>query len=137
MDPTFFFASLYMAWAYVQREEYQQAVTELLETRTMPGGYAAATSELAYIYAMSGRRREAERMVHELEAHASREYTDPYYVAIAHLGSGALDEMFSWLEKAHADHSVWLVWLNVEPKFDRVRRDPRFTALQRRLNLPR
>jgi hypothetical protein len=31
----------------------------------------------------------------------------------------------------------WLLYLNVEPKIERISSDPRFAALRRRLNLPK
>jgi hypothetical protein len=76
-------------------------------------------------------------MLRELEGLASRAYVDPYYIAIVHAGLADLDQTFVWLDKAYEERSFWLLYLNVEPKFDRLRSDPRFAALQRRLNFPK
>jgi hypothetical protein len=57
-------------------------------------------------------------------------------IAIAHLGLDQLDDTFRWLDKAFEERSFWLISLNVEPKFDSVRQDPRFVAMHRRLGLP-
>lgn len=76
-------------------------------------------------------------MLRDLEGLASRAYVDPYYVAIVHAGLADLDQTFVWLEKAYEERSFWLIYLNVEPKFDRLSSDPRFATLQRRLNIPR
>jgi TolB-like protein/Tfp pilus assembly protein PilF len=135
-NPDYFFASLYKGSAHTQRREYQQAVAELVNTRKLPGGLAPATAELGYVYAISGQRPLAQEMLRELEALASREHIDPYYIAVAHLGLDQLDDTFAWLDKAFEERSFWLISLNVEPKFDRVRQDPRFVAMQRRLGLP-
>jgi hypothetical protein len=127
---------LYKGSAHTQRREYQQAVAELVNTRKLPGGLAPATAELGYVYAISGQRPLAQEMLRELEGLASREHIDPYYIAVAHLGLDQLDDTFAWLDKAFEERSFWLISLNVEPKFDRVRQDPRFVAMQRRLGLP-
>ena len=87
------------------------------------------------VYAISGQRPLAQKMLRELEGLAAREHVDPYYIAIGHLGLDQLDETFSWLDKAFEERSFWLISLNVEPKFDGVRHDPRFAAMQRRLGL--
>ena len=49
---------------------------------------------------------------------------------------GDLDQAFAWLDKAYDERSHWLLYLNVEPKFDLLRPDPRFAALRRRLDFP-
>jgi hypothetical protein len=58
-------------------------------------------------------------------------------MAIIHLGLGDLDQTFEWLDRAYAERSFWLLWVNVEPKFDRLRSDRRLAALQQRINVPR
>jgi len=40
------------------------------------------------------------------------------------------------LQKAYEDRSHWLVWLNLDPRFDNVRSDPRFADLLRRMHFP-
>jgi hypothetical protein len=42
----------------------------------------------------------------------------------------------NWLEKAFTDRSNGLVFLKVEPELDDLRSNPRFVALQRKLNFP-
>jgi hypothetical protein len=52
------------------------------------------------------------------------------------LGLGKNEVAMNWLEKAYADHSNGLVFLKVEPELDPLRTNPRFIALQDRLNFP-
>jgi serine/threonine-protein kinase len=137
LDPNFFSASLYIGWAYGQQGKYQEAIAELRKTRDLPGGFAAATSELGYVYAISGQRAEAQKMLRELQGRATHEFIDPYYFAIIYLGLGEQDQTFVWLNKAFEERSSWLPWLKVEPKFDRLRSDARFTDLVRRAGITR
>jgi hypothetical protein len=37
--------------------------------------------------------------------------------------------VFEWLDKAYEDHSTWLTWLKVDPRFDAIRDDARFHDL--------
>ncbi|MBS1830442.1 MAG: winged helix-turn-helix domain-containing protein [Acidobacteria bacterium] len=46
------------------------------------------------------------------------------------------DHAFEWLNRAYEDRSSWLVYLKVDPAFDNLRADPRFTDLVRRIGLP-
>ena len=48
----------------------------------------------------------------------------------------ARDQTFEWLEKAYLDHSPWLIWLNVDPRFDSLHGDPQYQDLRRRMGLP-
>jgi hypothetical protein len=40
------------------------------------------------------------------------------------------------LEKAYEERSWYLVWLDLDPKLDRLHADPRFAGLVRRIGLP-
>jgi len=60
----------------------------------------------------------------------------PYYFAIVCVGLGRTEEALDWLEKAYADRSNGLVFLQVEPELDSLRSNPRFIALQHRLGFP-
>jgi len=74
-------------------------------------------------------------MLQELKGRTTREYIDPVLLSYVYIALGETDEAFVWLEKGYQDHSGSLVWLQIEPKFDPVRSDPRFTALVRRMGL--
>ena len=75
-------------------------------------------------------------MIDELQAQAKRRYVSPYFIAVIYSGLGQKDEAFAWLDKAYAEHHPYLTLLKVEPVFDRLRSDPRFAELMRRVGLP-
>lgn len=56
--------------------------------------------------------------------------------AFVFIDVGEQDQVLVWLEKAYEERSGWMSWLKVEPMFDRLRRDPRFADLLRRVGLP-
>ena len=50
----------------------------------------------------------------------------------------ALDEReqaLAWLEKAYQQRSPMMVWLKVDPRFDKIRNEPKFQDLMRRAGL--
>lgn len=51
----------------------------------------------------------------------------------AHLGYS--DEAFHWLDRAFQEKSELLLWLNVDPGWDKIRSDPRFVALLKKMGL--
>lgn len=135
LEPNFVFASVQIGWAYGQQGKYQEALAELHKARQLPGGFAIATSELGYVHALSGRKVEAQKMIEELKSRPPGEYIDPYYIAIIYLGLGDRQQTFDWLDKAYEARSNWLPWLEVEPKLDSLRSDPRYADLVRRIGL--
>jgi hypothetical protein len=68
-----------------------------------------------------------------LEAESKHKYISPYFIASDYALLGDKERVFEWLEKAYADRSSWLVELRVDPVWDVVRSDPRYTDLLRRI----
>ena len=93
-------------------------------------------SALANAYARSGNKAEGEKLLAELVSQAKKQYVSPYYFAVVYLGLGEPEKALDWLEKAFADRSNGLVFLKVEPELDDLRSNPRFVALQLKLNFP-
>ena len=91
---------------------------------------------LAHAYAVSGQRSKALQTLNELQAMSKRGYVSSFDIAVVYLGLGDLPKAFEWLDKAYAERSGWLVYLNQDPRFDGVRSDGRFQELLRRVGLP-
>jgi hypothetical protein len=56
-------------------------------------------------------------------------------MAMAYTGLGDLDRAFSWLERGYRERAVTVANLQLDPRFDPLRRDPRFADLLRRMGL--
>ena len=59
-----------------------------------------------------------------------------YGVALVHAGLGQNDAAFSRLNDAFNERSHWLVWLRLDPRWNRLRPDPRFAELVARMQFP-
>lgn len=93
----------------------------------------ADLAELGYAYALSGNRAKVREIIDRLTGRSRKAYVPAYDFALLYFGLRQDDEAFKWLEKAYVEHSHYLVPLNVDPKFDRLRSDPRFVGLLRRI----
>jgi TolB-like protein len=60
----------------------------------------------------------------------------PYVVAAAYAWRGENDPAFEWLERAYRQHDVRVRGLKVDPMLEKIRADPRYKALLRKMNLP-
>ena len=58
-----------------------------------------------------------------------------FWVAECWAQLGNQEQAFVWLEKLCQERSYWTIYLNVVPTLDRLRSDPRFVALVRRIGL--
>jgi len=96
--------------------------------------YRLAT--LASIYGLQGRNDEAEALIKELKETARHRYVSGFFLAEAYAGLGQRDQAITWLERAYEEHDEWMVFANSYPGLDRLRSEPRFQALMRRMNFP-
>jgi tetratricopeptide (TPR) repeat protein len=131
MDRSFSFASWYFAQALERIGRCDEAIAELERVGAAGGIYILM--ELASAHAVAGRPKEARRIL--AEQLTKREFIDPGLVAMVHADLQDRDEAFRWLEKSYQERSPEVVFLKVEPKFDPLRSDPRFTSLLRRVKL--
>lgn len=135
MDPNFFLAYFYLIPAYEQKGLFEEAIEELQKAISLSRGSAAMTALLGHVYGVSGRRDKALKVLRELRERSKREYVPSFYFVLIYLGLDERKQAFSWLERAYGERSTHLVWLKVDPIFDNIRSDPRFTELIQRMGL--
>jgi tetratricopeptide (TPR) repeat protein len=136
MEPNSGFAHWAIGNVYVHKGMYAEAVSEYQKAIPLSGDSPDEPAMLAYAYALSGKKQEARQIIDELEARSKRNHIAPTIIAVIYGGLGENDRAFEWLGKAYEEHDFLLVFLKVEPMFDPLRADPRFTELLRRVNLP-
>jgi tetratricopeptide (TPR) repeat protein len=135
MEPKFAPAQNTLGLAYQAMGTHEEAILEFQNAVNCSGGHPASIASLAHAYAKGGEIRRAKEALRELELLTQHRYVSPYWLALVYAGLGQQDAAFEWLSKAGAERDVWLVWLKVEPRFDCLRRDPRFDDLLRMMRL--
>ena len=128
MDPNFAPAHNRLERAYLVKGMYEEAFVELKKAN---GGGA----QLGYAYAVAGKKAEAQKILDELQQLAKQQYVKPLSFALIYMGLGDKDQAFRWLEKTYEEHPTTLDHIKVDPEFDSLRSDPRFTDLLRRMKL--
>jgi TolB-like protein/DNA-binding winged helix-turn-helix (wHTH) protein len=91
---------------------------------------------MASVYGLQGRNDEAEALMKDLKETAQHRYVSGFFFAEAYVGLGQNDQAITWLERAYEAHDQWMVFANSYPGLDRLRSEPRFQALMRRMNFP-
>jgi len=132
MDPNFAAAHAFLWRAYLQKGMYGEAIAEF-QKGIDSLGMSRSFAFLAYAYAKSGRKDEAQKMLAELKAKKS--YVSPDFFALIYTGLGEKDNAFEWLQKYYEEHRD-PDFIKVNPIYDSLHSDPRFKDLLRRMNLP-
>jgi TolB-like protein len=135
MDPNFGFAHWALGRAYAEKGMYEQAIASFQKAIPLSGDSPDEPAELGRAYARSGRKTEARKIADDLKEQSKRRYIAPCVVASLYAALGEKDQAFVWLDKAYEAHDFILVLLKVEPMFDNLRSDPRFTVLLKRVGL--
>jgi TolB-like protein/DNA-binding winged helix-turn-helix (wHTH) protein len=135
LDSNFAAAHLLLGEGYVQVGLHREGVSELKRAASLSGGSPLYTAQVAVALAAAGRKLEAIRIAHELEAISRKRYVSPYGLAQIYAALNSNEETFKWLQAAYDDRAVWMEYLAVDPIFDRYRSDHRFQDLLRRIGL--
>jgi TolB-like protein/DNA-binding winged helix-turn-helix (wHTH) protein/Tfp pilus assembly protein PilF len=136
VSPKFPLAHLWLGRAYQQKKMYAEALDEFNKTDEDLPGWVVTLAGTGNAYGEWGRQAEAKKVLVHLDQLSLGKYVTPYGVALVYAGLDDKDEAFSWLNKAYEGRSHWLVWLNRDPRWDRLRSDPRFMELKKRVGLP-
>ena len=136
LDETFWGAHWGLGHYHRRQGRYAEAIAAFQRAVDLDGGHTLPLVALGHSYAVSGRSPDALEVIDRLQALAEQTYVSPFGVATIYAGLRQPDEAMNWLERAFADRSRSLAWLNVVNEFDGMRSDPRFESLLRRVGLP-
>ena len=136
LDANFAQAHWGLGIAYLENGMYERAIAQMQKTRQISRDAPAAVVVQGEAYAAAGYRDEAHKILEQLPAFSKQGYVMPYFVARIYAALGSRDEALQWLEIGFRDHAEWMVLLKTATRFDRVRSDPRFDDLLRRMNFP-
>jgi TolB-like protein/Tfp pilus assembly protein PilF len=136
LDPNFGLAYWYLGLAYEQEGRYAEAENSLRKANDLLKDNSALAADLGHLYALSGRRDQALKVIEELKGVSNRKYVSSFNIALIYVGLNDVDQAFQWLEKAYRERSDLLVYLKVDARVDKIRSDARFKDLLKRLDLP-
>jgi len=133
IDPDHFLPHLRMGLVRLQQEGYPEAIRELQTAARLANHSTETLAALGTGYAMAGMSGEAHRIVAQLQASQAEHYVLPYNIAKIYAAARDKDKSFEWLERAYQEGDPDLIELNSEPLFDRLRGEPKFSELMRRI----
>jgi TolB-like protein/DNA-binding winged helix-turn-helix (wHTH) protein len=136
MEPGREGAHFWLGYVYEQQGDYKRALAEYRKAMLIDDAHAVNRVAIGRAYALAGNRVEAMKVEAQIRDMSRHAYVWPYDAALLYTALGRNDEAFQWLEKCYKDRDSWLVVLNVDPRIDGLRNDPRFAQLVARVGLP-
>ena len=135
LEPNYVFLDLFLGQAYLAAGHVGQAIETLRGGVESSGGHPGMLAYLGHALGRKGMGEDARRVLAVLRGRTATGYVPADYFAVVHLGLGERDEALSWLERAHRERALHLVFLDVDPLFDELRDDPRFQDILRSMGL--
>src|SRR5687767_910951 len=93
-------------------------------------------ASLGHAYAIAGKRDEPQKILVKLDNLSKQRYVSAYDRAIIYVGLNEPEQALTWLERAYQEHSQFMIYLDTDPRLDRLRNNARFQVFLRRLTFP-
>ena len=118
-----------------QRKDFDESAAAFQRAVHLSPQTPRMHAALARTFALAGRNAHALEVLRKLEDYAKTRYVSPLEFAWIQFALGDINVGFHWMQKAHEDRSFDLISINVDPRFDPLRGDPRFEAIARRMGV--
>lgn len=136
LDPTYLQAHMRQADSYIELRRFDEAIAAAEAVVQLSQRNPVDVLLLERTKLLAGRSNDFDRHLSAIIAGASTTYASPAMIANALFAAGRTDEGFQWLERAYQERANNIAYLAVEPHYNRVRDDPRFQQILRRIGLP-
>ena len=134
LEPNASFLYSDMGFVYAQMGMYEEALAACQKGIILQKDNPAALTSLGITYALWGKITEAREVLDSLNHLAETRYVQPYSVASIYAALGENDKAINWLDRANSDRS-FMIYLGIDPIFDKLRSDPRYKVLIERVHL--
>ncbi len=135
LAPNFWLTHHILGYVYLGKEMNEEAIA-VFQKAVGIGHYDWPLASLGYTYGLTGRKREALRILSQLKELSKQRYISPVWIAHTYVGLGQKDQALQLLQEAYETRELEAYWLVVPGFFDPLHSDPRFQDLLRRMNFP-
>ena len=135
LDANFLPAMGFLGLSYALKGDWVSAL-QVMEKQRRVSDSPLILSQLAYGYAIAGRKSETRKLLAELLEREKTGYVSPTYIAMTCAALEDNDRAFEWMQKACDERATLLPGiLNADPRLDALRADARYSELLRRVGL--
>lgn len=124
-----------LASAYLDNGMTKEAIEETEKALTLSGD-ANGAETIRKTYEKRGYQGVIELRLGQLREKSKGAYVSPLDFAALYAELGDKEQAFAWLDKAYQERASFLIYLGLDSSFDKIRSDPRFENLLRKIGLP-
>jgi TolB-like protein/Flp pilus assembly protein TadD len=135
MNDKFLPAHTILRQAYERKGMYNEALAEFQKEQALSGNNPNMKATLGHVYAATGKRAEALRIVNELLAQRKRQFVPAYQLAQIYALLGDQPAALEWIARAGEERSSLVAFAAVDPDLTNLRDNPQFNELLKRLGL--
>ena len=136
LEPNFSFGHFEQAQIYEHTGRAREAAQEFLKADELFGMDSKKVAELKEAIAESGAEGYWKRTLENYKETARSNYVPSVLVAATCVRLNDKECALGWLEKGYEERDDLMINLKVEPVFDRLRMEPRYQELVRRVGIP-
>jgi DNA-binding winged helix-turn-helix (wHTH) protein/TolB-like protein len=136
MDAGFPPAHLWLGRTYEELGQFDDAAAAFRGVDERIRDWPVSIAARGHVAGVSGRQAQAAEALGQLERLSANRFVTSYGLALVHAGLGQNDAAFASLNNAFDERSNWLVWLRLDPRWNGLRSDSRFTQLVSRMRFP-
>ena len=133
-DPEFWLAHWYYSLNLLAKEMWGEAIATLQRLVELTAGSAIALSYLGCAYGSAGMKDEAFKILERLDGLAKDRYVGFFWSSHVWQGLGETNKALEYSERAYLERESFLVCIKAAPLVDRLRSEPRFQALLKKMN---
>lgn len=135
LDSNYYPAFVYLGASLKMKGVYPEAILEFHKAIQLSPESTDARAALGHCYGLTGQEAEARKILEEWNDPKRPVRLTPHETALVYVGLSEFDRALQWLQNAHEQRSPDIVYLNVDPIWDPLRTDPRFTELLQKMRL--
>lgn len=137
IDPAFGFAHIVLAYLSERHQRYDEAVEGHLKGDSFAGTLSQKEiAELRAAYASSGWIGYLRKRLHMKQSKAEQGDVQCYDIAWLYARLDDAEKAIEWLRRAYQDRDPGLASLLTDDAFDKLRSDPRFIEIMRKMRFP-
>ncbi|MCH8246668.1 MAG: protein kinase [Bacteroidetes bacterium] len=135
LDENFVMARDLLGQAYLEQGKTSEGIKELEHAVEQSRRRTLSLAALSHAYAVAGKTAESRNILKELMTRNKSQYISSFDLALIYIGLEESDRALELLHRAYEERNGWMCFLNIEPRLDPLRSDPRFTTLLKQVGL--